>query len=284
MDSRINLNTLSLLIPVLVVLLHPRPARAYIGGINPGQLLPASVKIAMSDSNCSGVKVSDRFVLTAAHCNLLSGLNPGNTVLLINSKGTAEPENSIERVVRQIYLHPTWNPDQYIEDQSVDLALVEFESLSLFQTAKISIVPIHESDRVVVGGFGCKGDGYPMFANLTVAPKRISRVAPLVFSVGLQDDTSDSSRSFGCEGDSGGAAYRENPITGEFEVVGINSNVTAGESSFEVDSTTGKILSSSARAPLFNVSRLGFEVGQDPQGIVAWLTGILPPESFSRAK
>src|SRR5205823_3739858 len=116
----------------------------------------------------------------------------------------------------------------------------------------------------------------------TVAPKRISSIAPLLFTVGLQDDTAESNRSFGCDGDSGGAAYRKNSATGEFEVVGINSSVTAGESAFTVDSTTGEVLSSRAEEPLFKISRLGFGANEDRQGVMAWLASVLPGEAFSR--
>lgn len=264
----------------IALLTSALPAHAYIGGRSPKDQLPSAVKIVMSGYACSATRVSPKMILTAAHCNVEGSLNAGREVTLIDSYGVAQPGHFIKQKVKSFNPHPTWVPSKRVDPTLLDLALVEFDDLSIFKEMPISLVPVALDDRVVVGGFGCQGLGYPRQPQIMVAIKRVREIAFDLFSVGLDDDTGDGRQSFACHGDSGGGAYRINPATKQLELVGVNVTVTHNETYFKVDPKTGQILSA-PEDPQFSMTQLGIEAATDKQGTVAWLRQYLPASSFT---
>jgi hypothetical protein len=116
---------------------------------------------------------------------------------------------------------------------------------------------------------------------LSMATKTVSEIVNSIMLVGLQDYGSQN-LSMGCEGDSGGPAYRKNVTTGELEVVGINSAVTVSPWDFKFDPMTSDIIgsASTAQAEMF-ITRLGIPAADDSLNTLSWLRKNLPESSFT---
>ncbi len=277
---------------LLVCAFIPRTAFAYVGGLDSAGQFPATIMLRSVSGHglCTAVKVSEHQVLTAAHCNLMHGFDAGARIYLLSYKGIASGNNFSDSEVKKIVLHPSFRPstqENYSGPKDInaiaDLAILEFDDLSFFGAAKISFRPVRANDRVVVGGFGLKGYDLPAWENLTLALKDVQKIFAQTFTVGLFD--ADGKRmSMGTPGDSGGPAYRQNSSNKEWEVVGINSAVVSNLHAFSEDPKTGAIthyLDPSNPKPLFYISRLGLNAGEDSLNVIDWLKENLPASSFA---
>lgn len=159
---------------------------------------------------CTGVVLSERVVLTAAHC--VSGAP--DTKLHWRGVDGAPILVEVERVA----MHPEYRPNApATRERSVDLALVRaarplparFDAATLSTRAGLSL-----GERVRVGGFGVTQEGAGDTSGVfRTAELRVR--APLSRLLGWAE-SGDARRLGACTGDSGGAM-----IDATGEVVGI---------------------------------------------------------------
>jgi V8-like Glu-specific endopeptidase len=218
----------------------------YIGGLPPGDLFPGAVSYDVSGYRCSGVKVSDRKILTAAHCigiRTKHFISVGDQITVHSSlqgiQGHSYEDTTYESKVKNIAVHPSWQKlDETME--YADLAVIEVEeSIPFLKTAQISTVPLKLKQKVVVGGFGCKGRAFSGHGHYSIGIKEVQSFKHLYFEIGLLD-FDKRTQSMLCLGDSGGPAYLYNSSAKEYEVVGINSMGPSDEGVL-VDADNGSI-------------------------------------------
>jgi hypothetical protein len=256
----------------------PVVAQAFIGGEFPGEDFPGAVPWIWGYYRCSGTKISDHFILTAAHCFLNStdfqsdienfDFNFGGP------KGIFTDPSKYTTKVKKLIVHEQWL-ERY--DLESDLALIEIESGGPRMAVPIATTPLTSNETLIVGGYGCKGPNYPEYPFLTVALKQPLDLKDATLTFGMKDSDGKSS-SMGCPGDSGGGVYRINPSTQALEVVAVNHatdiSMRAIYASIQLDQTTGKILTLERPALLKTVNLT------DPT-VSKWLKNHLPAEAFS---
>mmetsp|Transcript_10298 Transcript_10298/g.21641 ORF Transcript_10298/g.21641 Transcript_10298/m.21641 type:complete len:488 (-) Transcript_10298:45-1508(-) len=165
---------------------------------------------------CGGVLISDRFVLTAAHCTF--GIN---SPLLLDVVDVSNTNQGEAFVVAQRYLHPSWN-DVTLE---YDFQLLLLNRATSVRPARLNANATVESGAQTVAiGWGVTETGRTssvlMEATLPVRSNRACRaeyssefVRDVMVCAGVLDGSADS-----CSGDSGGPLLLENDL-----VVGITS-------------------------------------------------------------
>lgn len=211
---------------------------------------------------------------------------PKAVLCFFYNTGTSPDDILAERVlIQNIEIHPAWKGVEYGSIDG-DLAIIEVDGASSFQSAKISTSPVKANDEILVGGYGCLGGPKDLTTKnipLTIAAKTVEKIVASSMVVGLYDSMG-SNLSFACNGDSGGPAYRKNKMTSELEIVGINSFVTTGAFYFKFDPNTSNIIGINPNwtGPVeFWLTRLSFAESESNLKTMQWLRKFLPATSFS---
>jgi hypothetical protein len=252
-------------------------AHAFIGGQFPGKDFPGAVSWSWGEYSCSGTKLSNHLILTAAHCFLnATDFNYSKKAfpfVIGGPLGNYTDPNHVSTKVVQVITHENWLRDG---DTQSDLALIQVEDAGPRAAVKVGTQPVDTKNEVIVGGFGCKGPSYPNYAHLTVSVKIPQEIHSGEITFGVPNSDGNGA-SMGCFGDSGGGVYRMDESNQAFEIVGVNHAVNFSAEQmpqiFKVDADSGKLISWDGQPTLMAANLT------DPH-ILQWLKSKLPKEAF----
>merc|ERR1712121_120874 len=182
-----------------------------------------------------GTLVSDRYVITAAHCT--ANLSPSQINILIGDTNLAVANDTTRFIssLSEIRQHPQYNPSNLENDISV-LVLSSPIDLYSYPNIKPACLPTTETvddligENAVVSGWGTVGSGLHQNSHLHEVTVKVlgksncgshtSGMTPDMFCAGLLEGGKDS-----CQGDSGGplVAKNENDNNGAATLVGVVS-------------------------------------------------------------
>ncbi len=238
-----TLKNLFIGIPILLSLAcgaHPQnSAIDVIGGqlVAPEQFPSA---LAFEDTKCAAVKVAENFILTAAHCVVMSQISAeieprfrAGEMVYFNQGFDRVWLNQGSSKIVATHLHPDWAAmlqsfevdldmsaaeAETLKLSSADLALIEVEGKVSGSTVAIQAKSLQEKDQVVVIGAGCTMPRGPADGKLRHVDLQVERLEP-AHIIAVSDDPQAGKSS--CGGDSGGPVLR---IEDGLQVlVGINS-------------------------------------------------------------
>jgi len=181
------------------------PAHALVGPSTSGDFAaPYTVMVLnraeRASSFCTGVVLSDRIVLTAAHC-----VYKAQDVAIYapdGQSGTLHP-------VQEAQIHPEFTPDAIrLRKRSVDLALLRTQT-PLPRHQRPAMLSAHadvrEGDGLRIAGFGVRREGDEKTAGQLRSAELVVR-APLG-SILVWLRGRDGARAGACTGDSGGPVF-----------------------------------------------------------------------------
>ncbi len=256
-------------------------AKSYIGGTPPNGLIPAAISWRLGPAECSGTRISDHHIVTAAHCILALGEPPQSLVNAFGFEvagelGIAKDSSRIQVNAVKIHFHP----DVSSGAAATDVAVIETEAMPKGPMVQISSKPPKMGEKFLLGGYGCKGEGFADNGEMTIGFKTPVDLVSELMIFGIKDFDGKST-SFGCPGDSGGGVFRLNSQN-IYELVAVNQAIGITRESFAkltVDAKTGKITSYvQDPQPVVRVVALASGEGT----IEKWLRSILPTEVFSK--
>jgi trypsin len=204
-----------------------------VGGQPVADLSEAPWQVALVDNGtrnqfCGGSKISDTWVLTAAHCvdNFFVGMDPSRVDVVLGTLTYAS--GGEQMAVKAIHTHPKWDGGNL----DFDAALLELESPATLGEAVVvhgAGEPLPEGIPVLVTGWGAVSEGGPgstilLKVEVPVVSTEVCNqpesyngaLTEAMFCAGDQEGGKDA-----CQGDSGGPV--ELDLNGTETLVGIVS-------------------------------------------------------------
>ncbi|QQR91461.1 MAG: trypsin-like serine protease [Myxococcales bacterium] len=204
---------------------------------------------------CSGVKLSDHRLLTAAHCvtekslsetfgaNLAEGYKPGAIEYMTAQHDLNRADVPWSKMTIVNTFLPLWWKEECQDGCTVDDYISRAPDLAVIQTveelpgraAELDSSAVNPGDEVIITGMGCEGDpnsvdeyGRPI-RRLKFGMSKVirdERYIPSVYEGYIQTNgsTNDASAPLLCPGDSGAGVFRYDPADPSREqLIGINS-------------------------------------------------------------
>ena len=204
---------------------HLRP-RATSAGAVAALVFETNSKVPFVAQFCAGAAITDRIVLTAAHC--VEGHPPGHLSVVLGQVDLCETTQPPAEHIRieEIYVHPSY----VSPSRGFDLALLLLEVRTTAPTTSPSSKPEPAGAQVVISGWGRQGSQGPFPCRLTSFRTTVLDRASCAREVGISEEAlpSDALCTRGgqqtCVGDSGGPVVSGDPgDPGRQHVVGIVS-------------------------------------------------------------